>query len=93
MTVSWKTAYPWSVEASSCYHTWHKEANQSYERYTQIEFVNLCSVSIYVTQLHGLKQDHLIVVREEENKKSLILVTAQNNKKERNGPGLQVTRT
>jgi hypothetical protein len=82
LAVSWKTAYPWLVEANSCYHTRHKEANQSYERYTQIEFVHSCSVSIYVTQPRGLKRDHLVVVGEEDqNKNPLILVTAQNSKK------------
>ena len=53
VTVSWKKAYPWSVEASSCYHTRHKEVNQSYGRYMQIGFVHSCSVSIYATHFHG----------------------------------------
>ena len=66
--VSWKTAYPWSVEANFCYHTRHKEANQSYERCMQIEFFHSCSVSIYVTHFHGWGQDHLLgEEREKEN--------------------------
>ena len=68
LTVSWKTAYPWSVEANSSYHIRHKEANRSYEKYMQIEFVHSCSVSIYVTHFHGWGQDHLEGAEKEEKK-------------------------